>query len=94
MFGLAVAAAILIAAGVLLVLGFLSARKLKEKVKERNNDFFKALITDKEEISGIPVLTVDVYDYDYNRIDRQRYASLDGTNIDIGESYYSIIRYK
>ena len=75
MFGLAIAAAILIAAGVLLVLGFLSARKLKEKVKERNNDFFKALITDKEEISGIPVLTVDVYDYDYNRIDRQRYAS-------------------
>ena len=44
----AVVSAILIAAGVLLVLGFLWISTLKEKVRERNPDYFKIKIKEKE----------------------------------------------
>lgn len=90
MFGtVAVVSAILIAAGVLLVLGFLWISTLKEKVRERNPDYFKIKIKEKEKIAGIPVITVDVYDSTSNKIDEQKYASLEGTNIDKGDVYYS-----
>lgn len=47
----AVVSAILIAAGVLLVLGFLWISTLKEKVRERNPDYFKIKIKEKEKNS-------------------------------------------
>ena len=62
----AVVSAILIAAGVLLVLGFLWISTLKEKVRERNPDYFKIKIKEKEKIAGVPVITVDVYDSNSN----------------------------
>ena len=47
---------------------------LKEKVRERNPDYFKIKIKEKEKIAGIPVITVDVFDSNSNKIDELRLA--------------------
>lgn len=85
----AVITAILLAAGVILVLGYLWISTLKEKVKERNSDYFKIIIKEKEKIAGVPVITVDVYNKNLDKIDEQKYASLEGTSISKGDYYYN-----
>lgn len=85
----AVITAILLAAGVILVLGYLWISTLKEKVKERNSDYFKIIIKEKEKIAGVPVITVDVYNKNIDKIDEQKYASLEGTSVSKGDYYYN-----
>lgn len=87
--GLIIAA--LAAAGIILVAGFITISLIKEKLKNKYSNFWKAKIKDKYETLGVPVVEVEVKDLYGNTIDENKFASLDGcsNSISKGDVLYS-----
>ena len=83
--------AALAAAGVILVAGFLTSSLIKEKLKKKYSNFWKAKIKDKYETLGVPVVEVEVKDLYGNTIGENKFASLDGCSsyISKGDVLYS-----
>ena len=79
-------AAILAAAGIILVVGLITYDIIKDKL--RNRDFFKALISKKAKTAGIPVVTVELFDEFDNSVDELKLASSEGIDVSIGTSIY------
>lgn len=82
--GLAIAAA-LAALGIILVLSFITISFIKQKLKERYSNFWKARIKDRYETLGVPVVEVEVEDLYGNNLGTDKFASLDGISSSIEE---------
>lgn len=70
--------AALAAAGIILVFAYLTISKIREKLREKNSDFFKAEIKKRYTTMGVDVVDVEVKDLFGNTIEEESYASLDG----------------
>ncbi len=83
--------AALAAAGIILVAGFITISLIKEKLKDKYSNFWKAKIKDKYETLGVPVVEVEVEDLYGNTIGENKFASLDGCSsyISKGDVLYS-----
>lgn len=82
--------AALAAAGIVLVFAYLTISKIKEKLRENNTDYFKAVITKKYTTMGVDVVDVEVKDLFGNTIEEKSYASLDGVSSELysGKTIY------
>lgn len=88
--GLIALAAALAAAGIILVLAYLTISKIREKLREKHSDYFKAVIKKKYTTMGVDVVDVEVKDLFGNTIDEKSYASLDGISSELysGKTIY------
>lgn len=75
--------AALAAAGIVLVLAFLSVSKIREKIRAGHSDYFKAIIKKKYTTMGVDVVDVEIKDIFGNTIDEESYASLDGISSEL-----------
>ena len=82
---------ILAGAGIILVAGFLTISLIKEKLREKHSNFWKAKIKDKYETVGVPVVEVEVEDLYGNTIGTNKFASLDGcsSSVSTGDVLYN-----
>ena len=79
-------AALLAAAGIILVVGIITYEVIKEKL--RNRDFFKALIKKRTKTAGVPVIHVELFDEFDNSVDEMKLASADGIDVSVGTNIY------
>ena len=79
-------AALLAAAGIILIVGIITYQVIKEKLRER--DFFKATITKQSKTLGVPVVTINIEDNYGNSVDELKLASVDGANVSTGTKIY------
>ena len=88
--GIGIIIAILLAAGVILVAGFLTVSLIRQKLRERHSNLLKAKIKKKEAQFGIQVVHVDVKDIYGRTIAEEKFASLDGCSSSIrpGDELY------
>lgn len=82
---IAIILGILAAAGIILVAGYLTISLLRSKLIERHNNFWIGRIKDKYETVGVPVVEVSVEDLYGNTIGTEKFASLDGCSVSIGD---------
>ena len=78
-------AAVLAALGIILVFAFITVSFIKQKLKERYSNYWKARIKDKYETVGVPVVEVEVEDLYGNSLGTDKYASLDGISSSISK---------
>lgn len=82
--GLGIAAALLIM-GIVLILAYITVSVIKQKLKEKYTNYWKARIKDRYETIGVPVVEVEVEDLYGNSLGTEKYASLDGISPSIEE---------
>ncbi len=91
MMTIAILIAALAAIGIVLVLGYLTYDKIKEKISNSHSDFFKAKITKKYTTMGVDVIDVQIEDICGRTISNESYAGLDGISSDL---YTNSVVYK
>lgn len=79
-------AALLAAAGIILIVGIITYQVIKEKLRGR--DFFKATITKQSKTLGVPVVTINIEDNYGNSVDELKLASVDGVKVSTGTKIY------
>ena len=82
--GFGIAAALLIM-GIVLILAYITVSVIKQKLKEKYTNYWKARIKDRYETIGVPVVEVEVEDLYGNSLGTEKYASLDGISPSIEE---------
>lgn len=80
---IAILIAALAAAGIILVLAYITTSKIKEKLREKYSDYFKAVIKKRYTTMGVDVVDVEIKDLFGNTIDEESYASLDGISSEL-----------
>ena len=84
--------AALIAAGIIIIAGFITISLIKNKIKEKYSNYWKIKIKERYDFMGaVPVVEVEVKDLYGNTLGEEKYASIDGCSSSIkeGEVYYN-----